>query len=54
MVAHIFNSSTLEAEAGTTVSLRLAWATRESQASQSYREIPASKIKQTDKFCPHY
>jgi hypothetical protein len=48
VVAHTFNPSTWEAEAGRFLSSRPAWATSEFQGSQSYTEKPCLE-KQTNK-----
>jgi hypothetical protein len=48
MVAHAFNLSTWEAEAGRFLSSRPAWST-EFQDSQGYTEKPCLEKKQTKK-----
>jgi hypothetical protein len=46
MVAHAFNPSTWEAEAGGFLSARPAWSTNEFQDSQGYTERPCLKQQQ--------
>ena len=49
VMAHAFNPSTLEAEAGISVSSRPAWSTRASSRPQTYREILSQKTKRKKK-----
>jgi hypothetical protein len=51
MVAHAFNPSTKEAEAGPSLSKRLAWYT-EFQDSQGYREKPCLERQNQTKSNP--
>ena len=49
MVAHAFNPSTWEADAGRFLSLRPAWSTKEFQDSQGYTETLSQKKKKKKK-----
>jgi hypothetical protein len=50
VVAHAFNSSTWEAEAGIFLNLRPAWSTSEFQDSQGYTEKPCLKKTNQTKY----
>jgi hypothetical protein len=49
VVAHAFNPSTWEAEAGRFLSLRPAWSKSEFQDSQSYTEKPCLETNKKQK-----